>query len=146
MASYRRVALVPISHPLAGRPVLSVDEFVREPFVQPDAGDEEWSGHWTLRPERAARGLPVTPAATAGGLGALLDLVIDGLGLCTGPAHLSESYADDRLAFVPMPDLPPARLTIGWRADAVNEALLTLSRVYERLSSTGSLDTQPTPN
>jgi DNA-binding transcriptional LysR family regulator len=49
----RRVALVPIAHPLARSRVLSVEQVIDETFIGLDPGvDDEWAGFWSLDDHR----------------------------------------------------------------------------------------------
>ncbi|WP_036725976.1 LysR family transcriptional regulator [Patulibacter minatonensis] len=106
-----RMAILPADHRLAEREVLSITEFVDEPWAGSDT-DPVWRAFWTAEAERGA---PARYAATISSFDGLFDAVRHagavGLVPASAPARMSGATG---VAFVPVRDVAPTTIDVGW--------------------------------
>lgn len=109
----RGVALA-ADHPLAARPVITVEEFVREPLVAVPVSDRIWSDFWTAAEHR--NGTAPQIGATVTTLDGLMEAIGAGLGVATTMAPAIEMLgAAAGVVFRPLPELSPLQFWVGRR-------------------------------
>ena len=114
-----RALLLPEDHPLAGRSSLTVTELLAlpGPWAEPPSSDPTWRDHWTAAPERAARpdAPPLGTTIQVATFEEYQSLVASGAAIGLGLASTVSDYPWPGVAVVPVVDLAPTTLALGWR-------------------------------
>lgn len=109
----RGVALA-ADHPLAARPVVGLDEFLREPLVEVPVRDRVWSDFWTAAGYR--NGTPPQIGASVSTLDSLMEAIGAGLGVATTMAPAIDMLgAASGVVFRPVPELSPLQFWVARR-------------------------------
>ncbi|MEL5991098.1 LysR family transcriptional regulator [Microbacterium phosphatis] len=121
LADEARVLVMPADHPLASRASISITEtddlgFVTIGDVPPPVRD------WWLVDPRPSGARPRV-VAQADGVEGLMELCAAGIGVNIAAASAETHYRRDDLAFVPIHDIPPARIDLSWREGHVADAV-----------------------
>jgi len=138
LATIPRVAVLPSGHRLAGRTGLSIHELEQDPFVRLDTSDQAHADFWVARTER--RHPPVAGPASRS-VDGLVALVAAGGGVGLAPAEMARRIPDPRLAVVPVTDVAPAVLAVGW----VGDNLPPLARAFVTLCTDLTKSTRDEP-
>jgi len=113
-----RMLAVPATHPLAGRSVVSFEEFARVPVL----GEAEASGS-----EQSAAPL------TAGSMHEALTLVAAGEGMLQVGAHVRRYYPRPDLAYVPIAGAPLIEWRLFWRRQGDGSGVRVFCRATSEL-------------
>jgi DNA-binding transcriptional LysR family regulator len=113
VATERRLAGLAISHPLAGRASLSVDELTDEPIMWTRRAPRYWVDWWAVNPRPSGR--EPTWGPENDNVEEMLEQVADGSAYCIVPTSMTEYYARPDLAWVPLDDVDPLRIALAWR-------------------------------
>lgn len=124
----RHVAL-PADHPLAARPAIRFAELLDQPFVALPAEAGVLRSFWLAEDQRAGRA-PVV-GAVAETADAAFEAVATGLGIALVAEGNAALYTRPGVVTRPVPDLPPAVLALGWRADDRRLAVAAFVRAVE---------------
>lgn len=109
----RGVAL-PADHPLAAHPVVTLEEFIREPLVAVPVRDETWSDYWTAAEWR--NGVPPRIGATVTTLDGLMEAIGAGLGVATTMAPAIDMLGSSAgVVFRPVAGLTPLDFWVARR-------------------------------
>lgn len=109
----RGVALA-ADHPLAARPVITIDEFLREPLVEVPVRDRVWSDFWTAANHR--NGTPPQIGASVTTLDGLMEAIGAGLGVATTVAPAIDMLgAAAGVVFRPLPELSSLEFWVARR-------------------------------
>ena len=112
LISEPRVAVVPSTHPLAGREWLQPADLGGETFVaQPDVAGQAWRDFWMLVDELGRR--PRISPYVGDNLEEWLYLIGRGEGVDTCPAIIARYFARPDVVFVPLRDAAPATLVLA---------------------------------
>jgi DNA-binding transcriptional LysR family regulator len=111
LATERRVACLPVDHPLAARASLSVSDVLPEPIVAAPGSPGPWRDYWILTDYRSGRAPVVAEAST---LDAEMHLVSRGVGLSITSEAVGVWYKRPGVTFVPILDLPPCSVSLAW--------------------------------
>jgi DNA-binding transcriptional LysR family regulator len=107
-----RVLVVPVSHRLAGRDWVTLNDFADEPLVShPDPGLDAF---WRVDPRPDGRPAPAGPAAAT--VEDKLELVAAGEALTMAPSGDEFTSLRRDLTVVPVRDLEPCRVVVATRA------------------------------
>ncbi|WP_224275015.1 LysR substrate-binding domain-containing protein [Streptomyces sp. LS1784] len=109
-----RVVMLPASHRLAERGVLTVAELVHEPIIGHVCADPAWIDFWSLAEHRNG-----TPTKFVGAAASVLEetqCVGAGMGCVVTVASVRWMPAVG-VALVPLADVRGSELAVGWRAD-----------------------------
>ena len=109
-----RVVAVSEHHPLARRESVTVDEILDEPVVGATGADEEWESFWMLNDYRD--GAPPAVVAHAETYEAELQIVALGRAVSVTCEASSRYFARPGLVFVPISDIPPAKVVVAYQA------------------------------
>jgi DNA-binding transcriptional LysR family regulator len=121
-------ALMAADHPLAAREEVSLAELLDQPCFDFPTPDARWRDYWMLAEYRNGR--PPRIAAQFRTLDALLSVAGAGLGVDMAPSTLLDLVGpDSRVAWRPVPELPPLRHYIARRAGDEREELLELVEI-----------------
>jgi DNA-binding transcriptional LysR family regulator len=115
-----RVVVLPRSHPLAAAEAIHLDEIADEPWVAAAPAVDgcrpgSWSDDWLAVPRPSGRKPKV--GAVAATIDEWREHVAAGRGLSICPSSAERYYTRPDLAFVAAVGVPPARLSVAWRAD-----------------------------
>jgi DNA-binding transcriptional LysR family regulator len=114
-AEPRGVALT-ADHPLAARPALTIEEFIREPLIEVPVRDRVWSDFWTAASHR--NGAPPQIGASVTTLDGLMEAIAAGLGVAITVAPAVEMLgAAAGVVFRTVPDLSPLQFWVARRAE-----------------------------
>ena len=109
----RGVALA-ADHPLAGRPAITIDEFLREPLVEVPVRDRVWSDFWTAAAHRGGVAPQIGASVTT--LDGLMEAIGAGLGVATTVAAAIDMLgAVAGVVFRPLPELAPLDFWVARR-------------------------------
>jgi DNA-binding transcriptional LysR family regulator len=118
-----RVAVLPIDHPLAGRPELRRADLTGQPMPR-------WSGqpnpaaaaYWTGQPASAAAEPP--PGPEINDISQLVDAVALGNAVAYVPVSLADQYRSAAgVVFVPVTDLSPSEVVAAWPVGSRSRAV-----------------------
>ena len=109
----RGIALA-ADHPLASRPAITIDDFVREPLVEVPVRDRIWSDFWSAASHR--NGTPPQIGASVTTLDGLMEAIGAGLGVATTVAPAIDMLgAAAGVVFRPLPELSPLEFWVARR-------------------------------
>jgi DNA-binding transcriptional LysR family regulator len=112
LISEPRVAVLPSTHPLAGREWLIPADLATETFVaQPDVTPQAWRDYWMLVDEVGHR--PRISPYVGDNLEEWLYLIGRGEGVDTCPAIIARYFARPDVVFVPLRDAAPTTLVLA---------------------------------
>ena len=112
-ATEQRWVALPVGHPLARRSAVPFAELADEAFVALPASAGPMREFWLAADHRSAPARVGAEAATAD---EAFEAVASGLGVALLAAGNATIYRRDDVACRPVPDLPPCRLAVMWRA------------------------------
>jgi DNA-binding transcriptional LysR family regulator len=140
LRSERRVALLPNNHALAGRDELTVADLLEETFIgfHPSV-DPAWAGFWSLDDHRGSPPRCVTADSVANPQEVLAALALRDA-ITTVPSSVARILVGPPpgLVAIPVPDAPPAQITLFGHRDSHNPrvaALLAFARGGAELRS-----------
>lgn len=111
LAEEPRVACLPEGHRLAGSPSVSVADLLPEPIIAAPKSVGPWRDYWILTEYRSSPAPVVAEAAT---FEAELHMVASGRGISVTAMAAARYYSRPGLAFVPIHDLEPCRVSLAW--------------------------------
>jgi DNA-binding transcriptional LysR family regulator len=114
VATEPRFAGVAVSHSLAGRSSLSVNELTDEPIMWTRRAPRYWVDWWAVNPRPDGREPRWGPENE--NVEEMLEQVADGSAYCIVPASLTTYYTRPDLAWMPLVDVDPLRIALAWRA------------------------------
>jgi DNA-binding transcriptional LysR family regulator len=120
-----RVVALSRSHPLAGRPAVSIRDLIDEPIAG-YASDDQQMNSWWLAEEH--RDTPAHVVMRARSLGEQLEVVSLGEAIALTTVSAARYFPRPGVAYVPVHDLEPSRLVVAWRTD---QASLLVRRFVE---------------
>lgn len=103
-----RVVMLAADHPLATADGVLMSDLAAEHLLQDPAAVPEWAA---VAAERRRRGSGRTPSRT---VEEKLELVAVGSGIAILPLSTARFYRRPDVRFVPVPDLPPTEVHLGW--------------------------------
>lgn len=109
----QRWVALPTGHRLADRTTVAFADLADEPFVALPASAGPMREFWLAAEHRSAPARVATEAATAD---EAFEAVASGLGVVLLAAGNAAIYRRDDVVCRPVPDLPPCRLAVMWRA------------------------------
>lgn len=126
-----RVLVVRSDHPLAARRSVSIADTDDLDFVMIGGAPPAVRAWWLVepRPSGARPGV----VAYADGVEGLMELCAAGIGANIAAGSAESHFGRDDLAFVPIRDIPPARIAMSWRAGRVPDQVAAFLRVARRL-------------
>ncbi len=108
----QRYAALAADHPLAGEPALEIAQLAEEPWPWTET-DPIALEYWVCAEHRPGQDLRSGPHVAS--MGAIMESVQAGLGVAAVPSSAVRSQAYAGIAFVPITDIPPATVALGWR-------------------------------
>jgi DNA-binding transcriptional LysR family regulator len=127
------------SHPLAGRPKLTVAEVIDETFPGiVDWCDPVWLGHWGLDAYRGAP--PRRTDDVAATPGEVASIIASGRAITTVPEIVAVPFSHLGIRAIPLVDADPAVLTLVWPAGATTSLVAELADMARQMSEQGAAD------
>jgi DNA-binding transcriptional LysR family regulator len=115
--SESRVAVVPADHHLAGRDAIGFDELAGETFVRvPDTVSPTWRAFWQVAERRSNGPAPRLADEVVDSVEEMLTVVAAGRAVSLTHESVGRFYARPTVRYVPVEDIPPSVLALGWRA------------------------------
>jgi DNA-binding transcriptional LysR family regulator len=112
-----RVAVLPATHPLAGRAIISVRELFNEPWIVCDTEDEVCRDYWLAANHRDA---PALLGHRTRSLDKFIQLAAAGEVVGVAAAWVESVFARPGIAFVRVDDIEPATTALAWAPDVPN--------------------------
>jgi len=140
-----RVALVPRSHPLAGRRELTVAEVLDETFLgfHPSI-DPAWAGFWSLDDHRGGPAPRLVGEATDAQQ--RFGMLAAGRGIATAPAYAAAMVKVlPSVVAIPLTDADPAIVTLAARKDRQHSLVEELFAIARKLSPQVAESPPPSP-
>lgn len=133
-----RVAVLPPSHPLAGREELDPEEIIDEPWiwVREAERDPVAADFWTLAEHRGGR--PLNVGATISGAEDLFEVVRSGLAIAVSPRSFGRAAPD--LRFPVVRGIAPATVALAWRSGDPNPLVAAFAAVATRVAGTSAAE------
>jgi DNA-binding transcriptional LysR family regulator len=122
-----RVLVVPRGHRLAGRDEIGIAETDDEVFIAPASGHPAAVDWWVVDPRPSGRRPKRGPVADD--IEGILELVAAGTGVNIAAASAEAYYSRERLAFVPIRDIPSASILFCRRAAGSGPAVDAFERI-----------------
>lgn len=123
----RRVALLPTSHPLAGRSSISFSEITDEVFLPSATGSRAWIDYWLVVPRPDGSQPRLGPSITT--VEEMLEHCAAGQGISISSEVLTQFYAHPGVRFVPVGDLSLTRVLLCARADSNDPVIVRFEQV-----------------
>jgi DNA-binding transcriptional LysR family regulator len=144
--SERRVAVLPADHRLAGRDAIGFDELAGETFVRvPDAVSPTWRAFWQVADRRSNGRVPRVADEVVDSVEEVLTVVAAGRAISLTHESVGRFYTRPTVRFVPVEDIPPSVLALGWRADdrtpAVRDFVAAALAVVDGKNTDGDKET-----
>jgi DNA-binding transcriptional LysR family regulator len=134
LISEDRMAIIPATHPLTAREVLSIEDLVDEPWAGSDT-DPVWRAFWTAEAERGA---PARYATMISSLDGLFDAVRHAGAVGLVPASAAERVVGTGVAFRPVADIAPTTVDVGWHPASEDPRVRAFVAVARRVLRVGS--------
>lgn len=128
-----RVVIVPLSHRLAGKEHVTLDDIADEPLPRLRDSDPVWSAYWRIDPRPDGRPAPDGPVIDA--IEDKLELVADGQAVIIFAGHTIQALRPD-LTSIPLDGVDPAHVVLATRADD-RSRLVAAFRKYAQAHLTG---------
>lgn len=119
VAMLPRVVCLPSVHELASRESVSIDDLSEVPIIRPAGGSPEWSDFWGGEVRPGKRTCKEYPTATR--IDEAVDLVALENAAALVPASVIAVQPRQDVVFIPVTDVPAARLSLAWRQDSDSE-------------------------
>jgi DNA-binding transcriptional LysR family regulator len=109
-----RVAVLPTSHPAAHYREISIAELADDPVIIQRGATPSWQAFHNVDPRPDGR--RARPGPEAANLEEKLQHVAAGRAISFVPASLAATVTQSGIAYVPVTDIPPIRVCLGWMA------------------------------
>ncbi len=129
----RRVALLPVSHPLADRAGISFAEIADEVFLPSATGSQAWIDYWLVVPRPDGSEPRLGPSTTT--VEEMLELCASHRGISLTAESVPRFYSHPGVRFVPVDDLPLTRVLLCARADSADPAVARFEQVAREHAS-----------
>jgi DNA-binding transcriptional LysR family regulator len=108
-----RLAVLPLDHPAAGCPEISIDDLADDPVIIQGGATDEWNAFHNVDPRPDGRRPRQGPVAN--NFQEKLELVAAGAAISFMPAAAAKYYTPPGIVYVPVPDIPPIEIHIAWK-------------------------------
>ncbi|NUU20826.1 MAG: LysR family transcriptional regulator [Streptomycetaceae bacterium] len=112
LAEERRVIALPVDHPLADHPELTLAQIRDVPLAWTRQAPREWVRWWAVDPR--PDGSEVRWGAENRNAEEMLENVAAGQGASIAPASMAAFYARPDIVWVPLSDTEPLRIDLAW--------------------------------
>jgi DNA-binding transcriptional LysR family regulator len=108
-----RVAVLPTWHPLAGRERIAISDLADEHWLQMPGRDSVWRDFWLASSHRGGAAPLLGPEVRT--VDEQLAATATGGYVSLAPQSVAASYARSGISYVPVADIEPSAVAIGWR-------------------------------
>jgi DNA-binding transcriptional LysR family regulator len=112
--SVSKVAVLPVGHPLAGEPEISIADVADDPVITHRGASPGWEAFHNVDPRPDGRQPRRGPAVD--NLEEKLQHVAAGRAISIVPVSLARIVAQDGVAHVPVSDVPPMNICLAWKS------------------------------
>jgi DNA-binding transcriptional LysR family regulator len=109
-----RVAVLPISHPAADKPEISIDELAEDPVIIQRGATPGWQAFHNVDPRPDGR--HPRPGPPVDNLEEKLQHVAAGRAISFVPASVADVFVQAGIAYVPVTDIPPIKICLAWKS------------------------------
>jgi len=127
-----RVVGVARDHPLAGRAAVAIMDLAGEPLMWTRKAPRAWVDWWAVNPR--PDGSEPLWGPTNDSVEEMLEQVAMGAGVCIAPASMATYYARPDVAWLPLSDVEPLRIALGWRADDASPLVQSFAAVVREVA------------
>jgi DNA-binding transcriptional LysR family regulator len=131
-----RMCAVARDHPLAGRETLTIMDIAEEPVMKTKTAPQEWLDWWVVNP-RPDGSEPTWWPRTAENTEELLEQVAEGGCVATVAASVSTYYPRQDLAFIPIVDIEPVKIALGWVEGNESPLVESFAAIVRELAAEG---------
>jgi DNA-binding transcriptional LysR family regulator len=111
-----RVAVLPIDHPAADKPEISIAELADDPVIAQRGASPGWESFHNVDPRPDGRHPRRGPAVD--NVEEKLEHVAAGRAISFLPASVAGAVIHPGIAYVPVNDIPPIEICLAWKADS----------------------------
>jgi DNA-binding transcriptional LysR family regulator len=122
-----------VTHRLAGRETVSVNELTDEPIMWTRRAPRYWVDWWAVNPRPDGREPRWGPEND--NVEEMLEQVADGSAYAIVPASMTEFYARPDLAWVAISDIDPLRIALAWRERDASPLVAAFAGIVRELAS-----------
>jgi DNA-binding transcriptional LysR family regulator len=142
------VAVLPADHRLADRDAISFDELAEETFVRvPDTVSPSWRAFWQVADRRPNGRVPRLADEVVDSVEEVLAVVAAGRAISLTHESVGRFYTRPTVRFVPVADISPSMLALGWRTDdrtpAVSDFVAAALAAVDRKNVDGNVNVFP---
>jgi DNA-binding transcriptional LysR family regulator len=109
-----RVAVLPVGHPAAGEPEISIAELADDPVIIQRGATPVWQAFHNVDPRPDGR--QPRPGPAVDNLEEKLQHVAAGRAISFVPASVAAAFAQPGIAYVPVTDIPPIKICLAWKS------------------------------
>ena len=110
-----RVAVLPLNHPAAGKPQISIAELADDPLIIQRGASPGWQSYHNVDPRPDGR--HPEPGPDADNLEEKLEHVAAGRAISFVPTSVAAAVSHPGVVFVPVSDIPPIYVNLAWKTD-----------------------------
>jgi len=122
VATEPRMVGMCVAHRLADRQTVSILDLKYEPIMWTRRAPREWVDWWAVNP-RPDGSEPIWGPENDN-VEEMLEQVASGDAICIGPASMANYYARMDIIWIPIHDIEPLQIAIGWLEPNVNNSLI----------------------
>jgi DNA-binding transcriptional LysR family regulator len=109
-----RVAVLPLGHPAAGKPEISIAELADDPVIIQRGATPSWQAFHNVDPRPDGR--QPRPGPQVDNLEEKLQHIAAGRAISFVPASVASVVAQPGIAYVPVTDIPPIKICLAWKS------------------------------
>lgn len=109
-----RLAVLPVGHPAAGEPEISIAELAGDPVIIQRGATPVWQAFHNVDPRPDGR--QPRPGPAVDNLEEKLQHVAAGRAISFVPASVAAAFAQPGIAYVPVTDIPPIKICLAWKS------------------------------
>jgi DNA-binding transcriptional LysR family regulator len=110
-----RVAVLPLGHPAAGKPEISIAELADDPVIIQRGATPSWQAFHNVDPRPDGR--QPRPGPQVDNLEEKLQHIAAGRAISFVPASVASVVAQPGIAYVPVTDIPPIKICLAWKSE-----------------------------
>jgi DNA-binding transcriptional LysR family regulator len=138
-----RVAVLPANHPLANHDTISFDQLAGETFARvPDAVSPTWLAFWQVAERRPNGRASRLADEIVDSVEEMLTMVAAGRAISLTHESVGRFYTRPSVRFVPVHDISPSMLALGWRADDHTPAVRDFAAAALAVMDTKNTDSE----
>jgi DNA-binding transcriptional LysR family regulator len=121
-----RVAVLPVGHPAARNPEISIADLADDPVIIQRGATPSWQAFHNVDPRPDGR--QPRPGPAVDNLEEKLQHVAAGRAISFVPASVAAAFAQPGIAYVPVTDIPPIKICLAWKSEPASPLVATFVR------------------